>query len=450
MRRAACDLLTLVRDGTPLDEALSAGRSYQGLARDENGEKDLAKVRADKGFARTIATTVLRRKGTLDHLIGPYLDRPLPAKAKRIMDILRISAAQTLFLDTPAHAAVSLATELAKERKELAGYANLVNAVARKLAATDKQKIADLPVRTDTPAWMWRAWERHYGAANARKIAIAHHRQAPLDITLRDPNDRASLEQQLGPVDFAVNQGEPAPMPSLRINPPPSNVTKLEGFSEGKFWVQDIAASLPVNLLGDIKGLEIFDLCAAPGGKTLQLAAAGARVTAIDRSDERLDRLRANLARTGLEANILAQDVLSFNPDSKADIVLLDAPCSATGTIRRHPDIPWSKTDTDVEALVSLQSRMIDQAITLLKPGGTLLYCTCSLQPEEGEKQVDAALKRHDHMARSQFSPESDPLLTGPFKAAINRHGDLRLLPFMGAEQGGMDGFFISRLTKNS
>ncbi len=446
VRRVACDLLALVRDGMSLDEALSQGRSYQGLARNEHGEKEPATVRADKGFARAMATTVLRRKGTLDHLIGPYLNRPLPARAKRIMDILRVSAAQTLFLETPHHAAVSLATELAKERQELGGYANLVNAVSRKLANTPKEKIADLPLRTDTPAWMWRGWERAYGAANARKIAIAHQKKAPLDMSFINEEAMNELAQTLDVQDFSFNAG----LNSLRMNPAPSNVTKLEGFQDGKFWIQDVSASLPVALLGNLDGKTVLDLCAAPGGKTLQLAAAGAKVIALDRSDERLDRLRANLARTKLEADIVVSDAMDYQPHEKTDIVLLDAPCTATGTIRRHPDIPWSKTQDDVEGLVSLQAKLLDHAITMVKPGGMLVYCTCSLQPEEGEKQINAALKRHEHISRVSFATTRDPVLDGPFEEAITRHGDLRVLPFMGAAEGGMDGFFISRLKKES
>ncbi len=448
VRRAASDLLALVRDGTSLDDALSECRSYQGLNRNTDGEKDPAITRADKGFARAMATTVLRYRGTIDHLIQPYLDRPLPAKVARVMDCLRLSAAQTIYLDTPPHAAVSLATELCKERRETAGYANLVNAVARKLAATSKEKIAELPMRINTPAWLWRSWERAYGPVTAKQIALAHHRQAPLDITLSSSANRAQLTNDIAeemqanifPFNDAVQ--------SLRLGKAPANVTVLPGFEEGNWWVQDLAASLPVNLLGDITGKTVIDLCAAPGGKTLQLASAGAKVTAIDRSEVRLQRLQRNLERTKLHADVICADALDYRAITPADIVLLDAPCSATGTIRRHPDIPWSKSETDIASLVRVQSHLLDHTLSMLKPGGTLLYCTCSLQPDEGEKQIAAALKRHSKLERHAFSPDTDPILNGPWGKALTKDGDIRLLPSMAKDEGGMDGFFISRLSR--
>lgn len=450
VRRAAADILTLVKDGLSLDEALSQCRSYEGLGRTAEGDKEPSITRADKGFARAIATTVLRQKGTLDHLISPYLNRPLPAKSYRAMDFLRIAGAQTLFLKTPAHAAVSLSTELCKERKETAGYANLVNAVARKLSQTDKDKIEALPARTNTPAWLWRTWERAYGPVNTRQIAKAHEKQAPLDITFAKKLDRdvllGDIDSELEATIFEYNDR----LNGLRLKNAPSNITKLPGFEDGKWWVQDIAASLPVALLGELDGKQVIDLCAAPGGKTLQLAASGAKVTAIDRSDERLQRLRRNLERTNLTAEIVSGDAFDFRPEHLADIVLLDAPCSATGTIRRHPDIPWNKTQTDIDALIRVQSDMIDHALTMLKPGGILLYCTCSMQPEEGEKQIINALHRKDNLERQPFSATTDPLLAGAFEKAINKEGDLRLLPSLAADDGGMDGFFISRLCKKS
>ena len=442
-RRAALDILERVRDGAALDDALALTRSFAELEG------------PDRGFARALASTVLRRRGTLDHALGAYIDRPLPKRAMRAMDILRLAAAQSLLMETPAHAAVATAVDLAGERKEIAGYAKLINAVARKVAKAGPAAIADLPARTDTPGWLWRAWERRYGPARARAIAEAHRREAPLDLTLKDPAGAGALA-----VLLHADHPEAAPLPfgGLRLNPVRS-VAALPGFEEGLWWVQDAAASLPAKLLGDVAGKRVFDLCAAPGGKTLQLAAGGAQVVAIDKSGDRLKRLSENLQRTNLQATTVKEDVLRWSSKDKADAILLDAPCTATGTIRRHPDIPWSKDETDLAALTALQAQMIDHAVSLLKPGGTLVYCVCSLQPEEGEAQAKAALARHG--ALSRLAVEAAEI--GGFAKAINRDGDLRTLPSMlpaggstregsaggAAAGGGMDGFFAARFILN-
>ncbi|HPE32023.1 MAG TPA: RsmB/NOP family class I SAM-dependent RNA methyltransferase, partial [Parvularculaceae bacterium] len=223
-----------------------------------------------------------------------------------------------------------------------------------------------------------------------------------------------------------------------------SNVTELPGFSAGEWWVQDAAASLPARLLGDVRGKRVFDLCAAPGGKTMQLAAAGARVTAVDVTGDRLKLVAENLRRVSLSAETIKADILRWSPSEKADAILLDAPCSATGTIRRHPDILYSKSETDIAELAVLQARMIDKAASLLKEGGVLVYATCSLQPEEGERQVEAALARHEELAREPVTAEE----VGGLTQAVTRQGDLRTLPCFWGERGGMDGFFAARLRR--
>ena len=421
-RRACLDILTLIRKGRSLDDALAACRSFGALEG------------SDRAFARALTATVLRRRGSLDHVIGGYLDRPLPKKATGVMDILRVASAQLLVMETPPHAAVSTATALAKEKRENEGYAALVNAVARKISQNGPAVIAKLPARTDTPGWLWRSWERSFGPAGARNIAAAHQKEPPLDLTPKTPALRDTLAEALDAKILSTG--------SLRLTGV-QDVTTLHGFEDGDWWVQDAAAALPVQLLGDIAGKRVFDLCAAPGGKTMQLAAAGAEVVAIDKSEIRLGRVNENLSRAKLKAEAIAHDVLKWRTTEKADAILLDAPCSATGTIRRHPDIPWTKSETVIEALVALQEQMIDHALTLLKPGGTLVYCVCSLERAEGEDQAAAALSRHEGLTRMAI----DPAEIGGLKEAINRHGDLRTLPSMLATDGGMDGFFAARFS---
>ena len=418
-RRAALDILERIRRGETLDEALASCRSFSDLEG------------PDRAFARLLASATLRRRGALDHLLGAYIDRPLPKKAVRVMDILRLAAVQLVYLETPAHAAVSTAVALASDRRETGGYAKLINAVARKVAKQGPDATKNIPPRANTPAWMWRSWERAYGPQQTRLIAEAHMQEPPLDLQLKDDG---ATQDWAGRLSADVLLGNVLRLRNV------SDVTTLEGFNDGAWWVQDAAASLPARLLGDVPGKTVFDLCAAPGGKTLQLAARSANVTAVDISAPRLERLSQNLERTGLSATVVNENVLHWKPVEKADAVLLDAPCSATGTIRRHPDIPWLKTETDIEALTRLQAKMLDHGLTLLKPGGLMVYCVCSLQPEEGERQARTALERHPTLTRLPVDKDEIGGL-----AAVNRDGDLRTLPAMLGGKGGMDGFFAAR-----
>ena len=424
-RRAALDVLTLVRAGAAFDEALGKCRSFDALEG------------SDRGFARALATTVLRRQGTLDALIGDYVDRPMPKRAAKATDMLRLAAAQSVLLGTPDHAAVSTAVALANSFQETAGYAGLVNAVARKIAKSGAAAAEKLPSRIDTPGWMWRAWERAYGPAKSKALALAHRSEPPLDLTPKVASEEQALAEQLGALVL--------PTGSLRLNGV-TDVTQLPRFADGLWWVQDAAAALPARLLGNVAGKRVFDLCAAPGGKTLQLAAGGALVTAVDIVGARLKMLSENLQRTSLIAETVKADIFDWTPEEKADLILLDAPCSATGTIRRHPDILWSKKEDDVAALAKLQSRFIDRALSFLKDGGILIYATCSLQPEEGERQIEAALGRHPNLSREPITaPE-----IGGLPEAVTRSGDLRTLPSMWAADGGIDGFYAARLQYNA
>ena len=404
-RRGALEVLERVRGGEPLDEALDRSRAFEALEG------------PDRAFARAMASAALRRRGGLDHVIGVYINRPLPKKAARVMDILRLAAAQLLILRTPDHAAVSTAVDLANERRETAAYAKLINAIARKIAKAGPEALRKLPARIDTPGWMWRGWERNFGPVKARAIALAHQADPPLDIVVKDAAQISLWADRLGAEQLSTG--------ALRMSRV-SDVTKLEGFTEGAWWVQDAAAALPARLLGDVTGKKVIDLCAAPGGKTMQLAAAGAQVTAVDISAPRLERVKENLARTKLNAEVVEADMLKWTPAEKADAILLDAPCTATGTIRRHPDLPWLKSGDDVKALSGLQARMIDRAIDFLKPGGVLIYCVCLLQPEEGEMQAKAALSRRSDLRRDAISPDE----IGGLEGVVTRDGDLRTPSF--------------------
>lgn len=421
-RRAALDILSLVRTGMALDEALNACRSFDAL----EGR--------DRSFARLLATTVLRRQGAIDHLVGRHMETPLPKKAERATDILRLAVAQTAFLGVEPHAAVSTAVALAKEFRESGGYAKLINAVARKISTT-RTDVTAVPERADTPGWLWRSWERAYGPAGAKAIAAAHHREAPLDLTPKAPDGAAALAETLS--------GMLLPSGSIRLIDA-GDVAKLAGYDEGLWWVQDAAAALPARLLGAVDGMDVLDLCAAPGGKSMQLAAAGARVTAIDSIGERLKRVAENCARTKLKVTTVKADVLKWTPDRRWPAILLDAPCTATGTLRRRPDVAWSLAASDVATMAGVQGRMLARAADWLEPGGVLVYATCSLQPDEGEAQIAAFLESRPEFARDPVRAEE----IGELAGAVTRGGDLRTLPSFWGEHGGMDGFFAARLRK--
>jgi 16S rRNA (cytosine967-C5)-methyltransferase len=427
-RRIAADILDgVLRRHRPLDEQLD----------DRTAHSDLAALsERDRALVRALASLVLRRLGTLRHLLGQRLERGLPAGAPRLETALLVGAAQILWLDVADHAAVDLSVRLTQADRRAARYAGLVNAVLRRLAREGTRARDTLDTTAlDTPAWLMARWVRTYGDATARAIAAANGREPALDLTVkRDPDHWASV---LG--------GRVLPTGSVRalVHGP---VSRLPGYGEGAWWVQDAAAALPAKLLGDVRGRTVAELCAAPGGKTAQLAAAGARVTAVERAPARLERLRGNLARLQLTADIVAADATEWQA-GPFDAVLLDAPCSSTGTIRRHPDIPWLKREADITALAALPRRLIANAARLTRPGGTLVYCTCSLEPEEGieivrELLADANLRRQ---------PISADEIHGRAEW-LTAEGDLRTLPCHlpdpDSRMAGLDGFYAARLQR--
>jgi 16S rRNA (cytosine967-C5)-methyltransferase len=380
---------------------------------------------------------VLRRLGTLRHLVGSFLDRGLPAQAPRVETALLIGAAQILFLKIPDHAAVDLSVRLAQADRHAAGFAALINAVLRRLAREGAARLAELDTTTlDTPDWLIARWIAAYGAATAQAIAAANRNEPALDLTVK--NDPEAWANKLG--------GRVLPTRSVRVIASGA-VTALPGFADGAWWVQDAGAALPARLLGDVRGRRVADLCAAPGGKTAQLAFAGGIVTAVDRAPARLQRLRDNLARLALPAEIVLADVEQWTAQP-FDAVLLDAPCSSTGTIRRHPDVPWLKSAGDIGKLAALQRRLFDRAVALTKPGGTIVYCTCSLEPDENQAIVADLLARAPNMRRVPIAAAE---IDGRAEL-IGADGDLRTLPchFPDSDSrfAGIDGFYAARLLK--
>lgn len=419
-RRAALAALGAVDDGAQLESALNSVAGFDKLdAR-------------DRAFARNLSATCLRHAGEIGAVVDALVERPLPAAARAARHILMLGLTQLLFLQTPAHAAVATSVALA-DAARLPRYKGLINAVLRRAAREGGAIVAALDApRVNTPDGLWQSWCAAYGEAAAHAIAAAHMIEPPLDLTPRDPNAADGLARALG--------AEVLPTGSLRLREAGA-VAALAGYAEGLWWVQDAAAALPARLLGDVAKARVLDLCAAPGGKTLQLAAAGARVTAVDLSAARLATLGENLKRTGLSAELAEADGSRFDA-APFDAVLLDAPCAATGTIRRHPDVARAKGPADAARLAPVQDALLDNAARLTRPGGRLVYAVCSLQPEEGAARIDAFLARRRDFAREPVGEGE----VGGLGEAITAAGDLRTLPSMWAAQGGMDGFYAARL----
>lgn len=392
----------------------------------------------DRAFAWTLLLTALRRRGHLDAVLGEHLKKPLPAKAAPVLDWLHLGAVQILFLDTADHAAVTTSVDgVAALGPRFGRYRGLVNGVLRNLLRNRDRHLAWCAAHPEAalPGWLRARWERAYGKMLPAMSEILL-REPPLDVSVKDPD---TLRDQAGHLG-----GRALGWRTVRLEKP-GPVQDLPGFAEGNWWVQDLAASAPAALLGAGAGEAVLDLCAAPGGKTLALAATGAQVTAVDRSVRRLGLLEQNLARTGLSATCMEADARTFS-GGPFDRILLDAPCTATGTLRRHPDAGRIKTGADIESAARLQKDMLSRALGLLKPGGVLVYAVCSMEPEEGEGVIEAILAKRKDCARMPFTAkELAPLAASPTEA-----GDVRFTPAHMAEAGGMDGFFIARMMRSA
>jgi 16S rRNA (cytosine967-C5)-methyltransferase len=388
-------------------------------------------IPADRARAQSMTIGVLRHLQRLDAVLDTFLEKSPPPKVR---NALRLAAYEMIVEGNAAHGVVNAAVEIVRGNPKYGHLAGLVNAVSRKVAA-EGAALWQGQSPQKLPSWLAKPIAKNFSKVVVPLIEAAHEAGAPIDLTLKDPSRGVEWAEKLG--------AELLPTGSLRL-PGRPQITGLAGFEDGDWWVQDAAASMPARLFGDLKGKTVLDLCAAPGGKTMQLAAAGAKVTALDISGARMKRVDENLLRTNLTASLIVEDVLDWQTDRKFDAILLDAPCTATGTIRRHPDLPHIKAGADLSELFQLQADMIDTALELLKPGGALVYGTCSLLPREGETQIKQALERHDDVQLVDLDLPSLGL-DADWKAPV---GGIRLRPDYWAERGGMDGFYMALLRK--
>ncbi|MFW6412572.1 MAG: RsmB/NOP family class I SAM-dependent RNA methyltransferase [Oceanicaulis sp.] len=420
---ALAALAGVVGKGTPLDASFSGRPGYKRLEP------------RDRAFARAVATAAIRRAGALEAALATLLTQPLPDKALSARLILRCGAAEQLVLGTPPHAAVDAWVSIMNISPETRRFKNLANAVLRRVGGRGRAAFEQADPLLDLPDWWAARWIEGWGEETARAMAAARSVPPPLDLTCKPDVDAGALAEAIGGRVLATGTVRRDAIGAVEA---------LPGYEDGDWWVQDAAAALPVRLLAPKAGETIADLCAAPGGKTLQIAAAGAKTIAVDASAKRLKRLEENLARTKLSAEIVAADALSWKPEAALDAVLLDAPCTASGTLRRRPDAVYAKQPGDVGSLAPIQAGLLDAAFAALKSGGRLVYCTCSLEREEGEDQIAAFLDRTPGATLDPVTEDELPELSD----ALTEDGTVRTRPDMWPAEGGLDGFFIARIVK--
>lgn len=391
----------------------------------------------DRSFTRHLGTSCLRHLGQLDAMINHCTSKKLSGKQKTVRNILRLGMTQLLYMAVPAHAAVNSAVKMTDKQKNNSdrNCKGMVNAILRRIDRERDRFSTEFSPTLNIPGWLQESWQDSFGPRQVEEIAVALLGEPPLDISLKPGCDGAEWAEKL--------KGIVLPNGSIRVKKA-GIVQNLPGYEDGLWWVQDMAASLPAMLLGAKKGDPVLELCAAPGGKVAQSAARGCRVTAVDQSARRLRRLRENMARLNLDCDVVTSDVADFKPEEAYGFILLDAPCSSTGTLRRHPDVSYARGPKDIQALAEIQSRLLDRAVAMMPPGGILVYCVCSLQAREGPAQIKALLDRNGTVKRKGIEGRE---LSG-FENALLESGDVQTLPYH--ISGGMDGFYISRLVKVS
>jgi len=413
-----------------LDQSMALDGAFDEICR----QYDLSSQ--NRSFVRFLITTALRRRGHIVAMINFCTPRNLGAKQNRVKYILELGITQLLFMDVPAYAAINSAVEMTARQKEprLKAMKNMVNAILRRIDRERDEFLSRFSLPGyNLPRWIRESWAKRFGTEVFEQIALALLAEPPLDISLKPSEDPEAWAKKLS--------AEVLPTGSLRLSKA-GNITDLAGFDEGVWWVQDLAASLPAKLLGAGKGDRVLDLCAAPGGKTAQSAAKECVVTAVDQSKRRIRRLSENMERLNLSPEIVQADATSWQPQETFPFILLDAPCSSSGTLRRHPDMAWTKGPQDVRDLAALQERIIQSAIKMLSPGGVMIYCVCSVEAEEGPDQMAKLLKEHSEIRRKPITADELPGL----EMAITPEGDVQTLPHY--IDGGMDGFYICRLIK--
>ena len=386
--------------------------------------KEIKNKRSETKF---ILSALCRKLFEIDNIIDQLTDKNISPRNIMVRNCIRIALIELIDLDRPAYAVINSWVEIAKNKKRLMHFSKLINALLRKFLKNNTK--SNLIVAKKIPGWLWSSWSNTYGKIEASKIIEASLTEPPLDISYVDQENNFLQLQNTLPGSFRLKN--------------PGKINEIEGFKEGRWWVQDVGATIPVNVLGDINNKEVLDLCSAPGGKTMQLLAKGANVTSIEISKKRIGTMQENFQRTQLKPKIICADILKWTSDKKYDFILLDAPCSATGTIRKNPDLIHIKEQHDLKQNIQLQKLLLRRAISFLSSTGVLVYCVCSLEIEEGEDQIEAFLAENTTISLMPIDDKEFP----EYKHFINPRGYLRTLPHLQVD-GGIDGFFISKLYK--